>query len=127
MTSVSRLTYIHFSLMTDMIASGDPLDQVHEEGKRGFDFASKARFGLIVDVMTGHLLFIRAMRGLTPRFGSFDDAQFDFFSRTLSGTKEQQPRWTVIGYSSHEDDVSNRKTDLAMAVEKWHSHALASH
>ncbi|WP_246641427.1 trifunctional serine/threonine-protein kinase/ATP-binding protein/sensor histidine kinase [Paraburkholderia edwinii] len=73
----SFAAYIHFSLMTDMIASGDPLDQVHEEGKRGFDFASKARFGLIVDVMTGHLLFIRAMRGLTPRFGSFDDAQFD--------------------------------------------------
>jgi PAS domain S-box-containing protein len=74
---LSFAAYIHFSLMTDLIASGDPLDQVHEEGKRGFDFASKARFGLIVDVMTAHLLFIRAMRGLTPRFGSFDDAQFD--------------------------------------------------
>ncbi|MDQ7977284.1 AAA family ATPase [Paraburkholderia sp. SARCC-3016] len=74
---LSFAAYIHFSLMTDLIASGDPLDQVHEEGKRGFDYASKTRFGLIVDVMTGHLLFIRTMRGLTPRFGTFDDAQFD--------------------------------------------------
>src|SRR5260370_29548114 len=39
--------------------------------------AKKARFGLVIDVITGQLGLIRTLRGLTPKFGSFDDEQFD--------------------------------------------------
>ena len=39
--------------------------------------AQKTRFGLVIDVITTQLGLIRTLRGLTPKFGSFDDAEFD--------------------------------------------------
>src|SRR5262249_21001927 len=50
------------------------------------EFAQKARFGLIIDVITAQLGFIRTIRGLTPQFGSFNDERFDElrFERHLS-------------------------------------------
>ncbi len=35
------------------------------------------KFGLVVDILTGHLRLIRALRGLTAELGSFSDAAFD--------------------------------------------------
>jgi PAS domain S-box-containing protein len=69
--------YSHYALMTDLLASGDPLDQVQQEGQSGLNFASKAKFGLVVDIMTAHLRFVRTLRGQTFEFGSFNDAEFD--------------------------------------------------
>ena len=40
-------------------------------------FAQKARFGLVIDIITAQLGLIRTLRGLTAKFGSFDDGQFD--------------------------------------------------
>jgi hypothetical protein len=76
--------------MTDLIASGDPLEQVQREGEIGLSFASKSRFGLVVDIMTAHIRFIRTLRGLTPRFGTFNDAEFDEdrFERRLEADPE---------------------------------------
>jgi hypothetical protein len=53
----------------------------------------KLRFGLQVDIITPPLQFIRTMRGLTPIFGSFSDADFDEarFERHL----EADPRLAV--------------------------------
>ena len=50
------------------------------------DSREKARFGFVVDIITAQLGLIRTLRGLTPRFGSFDDEQFDEarFERHLS-------------------------------------------
>src|SRR5260370_7617091 len=39
--------------------------------------AKKERFGLVIGVIRGWLGLIRTLRGLTPKFGSFDDEQFD--------------------------------------------------
>jgi PAS domain S-box-containing protein len=69
--------YLHYCLMTDLIASGDPLDHVQREGESGLEFVANAKFGLVVDIMTGHLRFVRTMRGMTASFGSFSDAAFD--------------------------------------------------
>ena len=74
------LTYAAFSrthLVTHLLASGDPLDEVQREAEAGLDFARQARFGLVVDRITGQLQLIRTLRGLTPIFGRFDDAGFD--------------------------------------------------
>jgi PAS domain S-box-containing protein len=74
------LTYAAFGrthLVTHLLASGDPLDQVQLEAEAGLDFARQARFGLVVDRITGQLQLIRTLRGLTPIFGRFDDAGFD--------------------------------------------------
>src|SRR5262249_10871884 len=43
----------------------------------GLAFAQKARFGNIIDIITAQLQLVRTLRGLTPKFGSFDDEQFD--------------------------------------------------
>ena len=56
----------------------------------GSTFAQKARFGLVIDVITAQLGLIRTLRGLTPKFGSFDDEEFDelLFERRLAGDTE---------------------------------------
>ena len=74
------LTYAAYSrthLITNLLASGDPLGEVQREAEAGLDFARQARFGLIVDRITGQLQLIRMLRGLTPIFGRFDEAGFD--------------------------------------------------
>jgi tetratricopeptide (TPR) repeat protein len=55
----------------------DPLGEVQQEAESGLEFARKARFGLVVDTITGQLLLIRTLRGLTPDFSSFRDEEFD--------------------------------------------------
>ena len=50
---------------------------MQREAEAGLDFARKARFGLVVDIITAQLQLIRTLRGLTPIFGPFDDAGFD--------------------------------------------------
>ncbi|HTJ90838.1 MAG TPA: AAA family ATPase [Acidocella sp.] len=68
--------FIRTHLVTHLFASGDPLDEVQKEAEAGLDFARKARFGLVVDRITGQLQLIRMLRGLTAQFGRFDDARF---------------------------------------------------
>ncbi|HEY4857768.1 MAG TPA: AAA family ATPase, partial [Xanthobacteraceae bacterium] len=73
-------------LNTNLLAAGDPLDEVQGEAERGLAFAQKMRFGLVIDVTTGLLGLIRTLRGLTPTFGSFDEEGFDerLFERHLA-------------------------------------------
>ena len=65
------------NLITALLAAGDPLSDVQREAESGLEFARKARFGLIIDIMTGQLKLIQTLRGLTPEFTRFDDAEFD--------------------------------------------------
>jgi len=77
---IGDLTFAAYScnnLNTNLIATGDPLGDVQHEAENGLDFAQKARFGLVIDIITTQLRLIRTLRGLTPIFGSFDDTQFD--------------------------------------------------
>jgi len=64
-------------LNTNLLAAGDPLDEVQGEAERGLAFAKKMRFGLAVDRISTQLGLIRTVRGLTPTFGCFDGEQFD--------------------------------------------------
>jgi hypothetical protein len=64
-------------LVTILLAVGDPLDDVQREAEKGLEFARKAKFGFVVDIITGQLKLIRTLRGLTPSFSSFNDAGFD--------------------------------------------------
>jgi predicted ATPase/signal transduction histidine kinase len=61
------------SLNANFLAAGDPLVEVQREAEHGLEFAQKAGF----DLVKPELGLIRTLRGLTPRFGSFDDEQFD--------------------------------------------------
>ena len=74
------LTYAAYScadLITNRLASGDPLDDVEREAGNALEFVQKMRFGLISDLITTQLRLIRMLRGLTPDFTSFNDAEFD--------------------------------------------------
>jgi predicted ATPase/signal transduction histidine kinase len=86
---IGDLTFAAYScnnLNTNLIAAGDPLGEVQREVEAGLKFAQKARFGLVIDIITAQLGLVRTLRGLTPKFGSFDDGNLDElkFERHLS-------------------------------------------
>ena len=90
------LTFAAYSrthVISNLLASGEPLDEVQPEAEAGLDFVRQARFGLIVDRITGQLQLIRTLRGLTSSFGSFDDTEFEEgrFERHL----EADPRLAI--------------------------------
>jgi len=64
-------------LVTILLAVGDPLDDVQREAEKGLEFARKAKFSFVVDIITGQLKLIQTLRGLTPSFCSFNDEGFD--------------------------------------------------
>ncbi|MEA2944842.1 MAG: hypothetical protein QOI40_172, partial [Alphaproteobacteria bacterium] len=77
---VGDLTFAAYScnnLNTNLLGSGDPLDRVELEVDNGLSFARKARFGLVIDIVTAQRGLVRTLRGSTPEFGSFNDQQFD--------------------------------------------------
>ncbi|WP_207801800.1 trifunctional serine/threonine-protein kinase/ATP-binding protein/sensor histidine kinase [Phenylobacterium hankyongense] len=79
--SIGDLTFAAYSrnnLNTNLLATGDPLDEVQREAEYGLEFAEKARFGLVVDIITTQLGLVRTLRGLTPRFGAFDIDELSF-------------------------------------------------
>jgi PAS domain S-box-containing protein len=87
---VGDLTFAAYSrldLNTNLLAAGDPLPEVQRETEDGLEFTRNMRFGLVSDRITAQLALIRTLRGLTQKFGCFDDAQFDElrFEGRLSG------------------------------------------
>ena len=77
---IGDLTYAAYAcdmMITNLLAAGDSLAEVEREAEHGLEFARKARFGFVVDVIATQLGLVRTLRGLTTTFGSFDDEQFD--------------------------------------------------
>ena len=68
--------YCYLNLNTNLLAAGDPLDETQREAEQGLAFAQNLRFGFVIDSIAGQLGLIRTLRGSTPVFGRFDDAQF---------------------------------------------------
>jgi PAS domain S-box-containing protein len=72
-------------LITNMLASGEPLAEIEREAENGLAFARKARFGLVIDIITAQLQLITALRGHTRRADPLetvetvepDDEQFE--------------------------------------------------
>src|SRR5262249_25318727 len=69
--------YSFNNVNTNLLAAGDPLVEVQREAENALEFAQKARFVLVIGIITAQLGLVRALRGSTPEFGSFDDGQFD--------------------------------------------------
>ncbi|MBO0717722.1 MAG: histidine kinase, partial [Rhizobiales bacterium] len=77
---VGDLTYAGIScnnMITQFLASGAPLADVQQEAEAGLDFARRARFGVVVSLITAQLVLIRTLRGLTPMFGCFNNGAFE--------------------------------------------------
>jgi PAS domain S-box-containing protein len=69
--------YARNSLITLRLAAGDSLGDVQLEADSARAFVQKSGFGLVADMMTGSMRLIRTLRGLTAKFGYFDDGEFD--------------------------------------------------
>jgi PAS domain S-box-containing protein len=65
------------NLNTNLLAAGDPLVETQRKAEDGLEFAQKARFSRVGDVIVAQLGLIRTLRGLTSTFGSFDDGKFE--------------------------------------------------
>jgi PAS domain S-box-containing protein len=90
---IGDLTFAAYScnnLITNLLASGEPLPDVQREAEAGLAFARKIKFGLVIDIITSQLRLILTLRGLTPAFNSFNDAQFD--EARFEAHFEQDPR-----------------------------------
>jgi len=73
-------TYASYSftqLVTNFLVVGDPLAEAQVEAEKGVAFAKSARLGLVVDIVGSDLRLIRTLRGLTNKFGLFNDKEFD--------------------------------------------------
>jgi PAS domain S-box-containing protein len=74
---LTHAAFCCYYLNTNLLAAGDPLSEAQREAENGLAFVRKIRFDFSVDVTTTQLALIRTLCGLTPVFGSFDDAEFD--------------------------------------------------
>ncbi|MEA3132701.1 MAG: hypothetical protein QOG17_547, partial [Gammaproteobacteria bacterium] len=86
------LTYACYSMFqsfTGLLLRNDPLDAVWRESEMGLDFARKARYGDVVDIIVSQQRFIATMQGHTATFSTFSDAQFDeaTFEAQLTGNR----------------------------------------
>jgi PAS domain S-box-containing protein len=125
-------TYCYHYLITNLLATGDPLAEVQREAETGLDFASKVSFGIVMDVLTTQLALVRTLRGLTPKFCSFSDGDFDElrFEHHLSSNstlalpecrywiRKLQARFFAADYSSAIQALLNAKPLL------WTSHSF---
>ena len=90
------LTYAAFScnnVLTQLLASGNPLAEVQREVEAGLDFARQAKFGLVVDLITAQFGLVRVLRGQTAIFGSFNDTGFD--EERFEQHLEDDPRLSI--------------------------------
>jgi PAS domain S-box-containing protein len=79
-TKIGDLTFAAYScnsLITNLLASGEPLADVQREAEARLVLAREMGFGLFIDIVTTQLRLVRMLRGLTPSFSSFNDEEFD--------------------------------------------------
>jgi PAS domain S-box-containing protein len=137
--------YSCHALTTNLLAVGDPLQEVQREAEHGLAFAEKARFRVVIDLIAIQLGLIRTLRGLTPKFGTFDDAQFDELriERSSAGnpnlaraefsywTRKLQARFLAGDYRSAVDAASRAQSLLwivrfALETAEYHFYAALS-
>jgi len=86
-------------LMGNMLACGDPLDEVWRQSERLGDFVERARDQNIIDLITMQKRLVASLRGTTSRLGSFDGPDFDegtFEKRIAKSQMTLVPCWYYI-------------------------------
>jgi len=91
------LTYACYSIsqaVASLLLRNDPLDVVWRESEMALEFARRARFHDMADIIVSQQRFIAAMQGRTATFSTFSDAQFDEAAFEAQLTEDRLP--TVI-------------------------------
>jgi predicted ATPase/GAF domain-containing protein len=127
------------------LASGARLDDLEAEAERYLQSTRWVRFGLVIDIITTQLALIRMLRGLTPKFGYFDDGLRDELrdERHLSSDpalaiaacwhwiRKMQARYLAGDYTAAVDASSKAQPLLGISpshfetVEFWFYSALS--
>src|SRR5258708_2386872 len=89
-TETGNLTYACYSMhqsITGFLLRNDPLDAVWRESEMALDFARRAKFRDVADLIMSQQRFIATMQDRTATFSTFSDAQFDeaAFEAQLTG------------------------------------------
>ncbi len=69
--------YTCCDLIQNFFSVGDPLGDVQIEVDKAVSISDRVGFGLVSDMLGTYRGLVRTLLGLTPRFGSFDDDQFN--------------------------------------------------
>ncbi len=91
-TEKGDLTYACYSMhqsITGLLMRNDPLDAVWRESEMALDFARRAKFRDVADLIVSQQRLIAAMQGRTASFSTFSDARFDeaTFEAQLTGDR----------------------------------------
>ncbi len=75
--------------ITGFLLRNDPLDVAWRQSEMALDFARKANYRDVVDVIRNQQSFVATMQGKTVSFSTFSDAQFDetAFEAQLTGDR----------------------------------------
>ncbi|HEX4510672.1 MAG TPA: histidine kinase, partial [Burkholderiaceae bacterium] len=76
MREIGDVTYVGFGycgIITLAIGAGDPLDSVQAETEKAMAHVHALKFEMAVDIFTGDLRLVRALRGLLPDPCTLDD------------------------------------------------------
>jgi transcriptional regulator with GAF, ATPase, and Fis domain/predicted ATPase len=83
-------------LLSNLLLAGDSLVEVAREAEVCLAFCRTGSYGDYVDTLRTQAALVRSLRGLTPRFGSLDDQQFD--ERCIENGFATQPHIEAIEY-----------------------------
>jgi len=117
---IGDLTFAAYScanLNSHLLAAGDPLVEVQREVEHGLAFVQKARFGFVVDLISPQLGLVQTLRGLTAKFGFFDEKQLDEqrLERRFAGNPNLAP--AEYGYCIYKLQARFMAGDYASAIE----------
>jgi PAS domain S-box-containing protein len=112
---LTNAAYSRLCLNAPLIAAGGPLREVQIEAESGLNFAQKAKFDLVADMINTQLGLIRTLRGLTTEFGSFDHADFDAIGFELR--LDSQPPMVRCWYRIRKLQACFFADDFALAIE----------
>jgi predicted ATPase/signal transduction histidine kinase len=91
-TETGNLTYACYSMhqsITGLLLRNDPLDAVWRESEMALDFARRAKFRDVADLIVSQQRFIAALQGRTATVSTLSDSQFDeaSFEAQLTGDR----------------------------------------
>ena len=80
-----------------LLLRNDPLDVVWRESEMALDFARRAKYDDVADMIVSQQRFIATMQGRTATFSTFSDAQFDEATFEAQLTEGRMPM-TICWY-----------------------------
>ena len=106
-------------LVTNLLACGRPLGDVQGEAEKLLGYVRELRFGLMVDIVSTQVARVRMLRGLTLRFGSFNDGVEEFHENRFERHLEEDPRLAIAAclYWIHRLQGHFYAEDYASATE----------